>query len=86
LPLGYDRFTKQTFGNKELILNCVNYLCDMQNLLEARTKEYKLRLLDRAKTKQQRLKWQLINVLLPAIIIAFLGVLFTYFRKKKYSH
>jgi ABC-2 type transport system permease protein len=85
LPLGYDRFTKQTFGNKELILNCVNYLCDMQNLLEARTKEYKLRLLDRAKTKQQRLKWQLINVLLPIIIIAFLGVVFTYFRKKKYS-
>jgi ABC-2 type transport system permease protein len=57
----------------------------MQNLLEARTKEYKLRLLDRAKTKQQRVKWQLINVLLPIIIIAFLGVVFTYFRKKKYS-
>ncbi len=85
LPLGYDRFTKQTFGNKELILNCVNYLCNMQGLLEARTKEYKLRLLDRPKINEERTKWQIINIVLPVLLVILSGILFVYFRKRKYS-
>lgn len=85
LPLGYDRFTQQTFGNKEFMLNCVNYLCDMNGLLEARTKEYKLRMLDRPKINKERLKWQIINVLLPVLLVIFCGLLFAYIRNKKYS-
>ncbi len=85
LPLGYDRFTKQTFGNKELILNCINYLCDMQGLLEARTKEYKLRLLDRPKITKERVKWQIINVVLPVLLVILSGAFFIYFRKRRYA-
>jgi ABC-2 type transport system permease protein len=85
LPLGYDRVTQQTFGNKEFILNCVNYLCNMNDLLEARSKDYKLRLLDKAKINQQRLKWQFINVVVPIILIILSGLFFSYRRKKKYS-
>jgi ABC-2 type transport system permease protein len=85
LPLGYDRFTKQTFGNKELILNCVNYLCDMNGLLESRTKSFKLRLLDRAKIGKERVKWQIINVLLPILFVVLCGLLFNFFKKRQYS-
>ena len=85
LPLGYDRFTKQTYGNKELILNCVNYLCDMHGLLESRTKEYKLRMLDKPKITKERTKWQIINVLLPILLVVLGGFAFNYFRKKRYS-
>ncbi len=85
LPLGYDRYTKQTFGNKEFVLNCVNYLCNKHHLMEARTKEHKLRLLDQTKINDQRLKWQLINVAIPILLLIALGMLFNYLRKRKYT-
>lgn len=85
LPLGYDRYTKQTFGNKELLLNCIHYLCDMENLLEARTKNHQLRLLDKAKTQEHRLVWQLINIALPIVLVILSGLLLYYIRKRKYS-
>lgn len=85
LPLGYDRYTKQTFGNKELILNCVNYLCDLEALMEARSKEYKLRMLDKPQILKHRFKWQLINVGLPIFMVLILGLLYNYYRKKKFA-
>lgn len=85
LPLGYDRYTKQTFGNKEFIENCVNYLCDKEHLMESRTKEHKLRLLDKAKINNERLKWQLINLALPVLLIIAFGLLFNLMRKRKYA-
>ena len=85
LPLGYDRYTKQTFGNKELILNCVNYLCDMQGLMEARSKEFKLRLLDRPQVLEHRLKWQVINLLIPILLVILFGLGYNFYRKNKFA-
>ncbi|MBI9068133.1 MAG: gliding motility-associated ABC transporter substrate-binding protein GldG [Salinivirgaceae bacterium] len=85
LPLGYDRYTKQTFGNKELLLNCINYLCNNEGLMETRAKEYKLRLLDKPKIVEQRLKWQIINIIMPLIVLLLFGFIYFYFRKKTYS-
>jgi len=47
LPLGFDQFTGETFGNKEFILNAMNYLTDGQGLISLRSREMKLRLLDK---------------------------------------
>ncbi len=85
LPLGCDRYTKQTFGNKEFVLNCINYLCDKHHLMEARTKEHKLRLLNQTKVNNQRLKWQLLNVVVPILLVIAFGILFNYIRKRKYT-
>lgn len=85
LPLGYDRFTRQTFANKELMLNCINYLCDLEGLMEARSKEYKLRMLDKPKIATERFFWQAINLLLPVILVAVLGVAYHFYRKRKYA-
>ncbi|MFO7656008.1 MAG: gliding motility-associated ABC transporter substrate-binding protein GldG [Bacteroidales bacterium] len=85
IPLGLDRYTNQTFGNKDFIINAVNYLTNQEGLIQLRSKEFKLRLLDRVKIKEQRLTWQLINTLLPLLIVVFSGILFNYLRKKKYS-
>ena len=63
LPLGYDKYTNQTYGNKNFILNCVNYLCDDSGLIGVRARELTLRLLDKKKLKNERLKWQLMNTL-----------------------
>jgi len=84
-PLGYDKYSKQTFGNKNFMVNCVDYLCDESGLIEVRMKEIKLRLLDRAKLKKDKLKWQLINMVVPVALLTLFGVLHAWLRKRKYT-
>lgn len=83
-PLGYDRYTQQTYGNKNFILNCVDYLCDDSGILELRGKEFKLRLLDSSKTSEEAsIGW--FNVLSPILIILLYGIFRLWFRKRKYG-
>lgn len=84
-PLGYDRYTNQSFANKTFLLNCVNYLLDDDGLLQLRSREVKLRLLDKKKINLQRNKWQMINVVLPLGLVILIGMIQFYIRKKKYS-
>jgi ABC-2 type transport system permease protein len=84
-PLGYDRFTNQQYGNKNFILNCVNYLMDDSGLITVRSRELKLRLLDRERIKTEKGKWQVIAVSLPLLSIALLGTYRYFARKRKYT-
>lgn len=84
LPLGYDRYTKRTFANKTFLVNCVNYLLDDEGMLQLRSREVKLRLLDIKKINQHRSKWQIVNVLLPMLIIIAFATIQFYLRKRKY--
>jgi len=85
LPLGYDKKTGQTFGNKEFLLNSVNYLLDDTGLMSVRNKEVKIPFLDVARIANEKQKWQLINILFPLLLLGIFGISFTYFRKRKYS-
>jgi len=85
LPLGYDQFTRETFGNKDFLLNAVNFLCDDSGLISVRSRELKLRLLDSTKLNSQRLFWQLINTLVPLFLIIGFGIAKYRLRKNKYS-
>lgn len=85
LPLGYDRHTGQTFGNRELILNAMNYLCDDSGLMAVRSRELKLRALDVNKARENLLTWQLVNILLPVILIIIFGIIQFTLRKRRYS-
>ena len=84
-PLGYYMFTKQQFANKDFIINCIQYLADDQGILETRNKEVKLRLLNTVKVEDEKLKWQLINMLLPVVLIVLFGIGFNAYRKRKYA-
>jgi ABC-2 type transport system permease protein len=84
-PLGFDRNTQQTFANKIFLLNCMNYLLDDVGLLQLRSREVKLRLLDKKKTALQRPKWQFINVAMPLVVIIGFALLQFYLRKRKYG-
>lgn len=84
-PLGYDKYTNQTFANKKFLVNCMNYLLDDEGLLQLRSREVKLRLLDIKKVALQKNKWQMYNVLLPPIIILIFAVIQYYTRRKKYA-
>jgi len=84
-PLGYDRYTNQQFGNKRFLLNCMDYLCDDSGIIEVRAKEIKLRLLDKGKIKSERLKWQIVNMLVPIVLILIFGLTNKIIRKRKYT-
>lgn len=84
-PLGYDQYTQQTYGNKNFILNCINYLCDDSGLISVRSRELTLRLLDKKKIKNEKLKWQLMNTVIPLLTILIFGLIYTIRRKRKYG-
>lgn len=85
LELGFDRFSGRKFGNKEFLLNCVNYLLEDNGLINIRAKEVKVSFLDPQKIVAQKTKWQLINIALPLVLLAIFGFAFNYIRRKKYS-
>ena len=85
LPAGYDRFTGQQFGNRDLVLNAMNYLCDDSGLISVRSRELKLRMLDQTRVKAEELKWQLINTAVPVLLVILFGFAQFYYRKRRYS-
>ena len=84
-PLGYDRYTKQTYGNKPFIVNGIHYLADKESLISIRGKEVKMRLLDRTRVSQERVKWQVINLLIPVVLIVIFGLTKNFIRRRKYT-
>jgi len=84
-PLGYYKFTKQQFANKDFILNCIQYLADNQGILTTRNKEVKLRLLNTVKVDDEKVKWQVINILVPILLIVIFGIGFNAYRRRKYA-
>jgi len=85
LALGFDKFTGRTYGNKEFLLNAVNYLLDDTGLLKVRNKEVKIPLLDVARIAKEKQKWQLINIIVPLVLLGLFGLGYKYYRKKKYA-
>lgn len=85
LPLGYDKYTNQQFGNPELILNMMNYLTDDSGLISIRSRELKLRLLDRTKVEEERTYWQILNTVLPVLLVLIFGIIQSIMRKRKYA-
>jgi len=83
--LGFDPFLNETFANEEFILNALAYMMDSDGLILARNKEIKIRPLDTVKVENERLKWQLVNLVLPVIILLVFGVVRYYLRKRKYT-
>ncbi len=85
MELGFDKMTNQFYGNKEFLLNTVNYLLDDSGLINIRTRQIAVPFLDPQKTVEQRSKWQMLNILLPLGLLALFGIVFTFYRKRKYT-
>ena len=83
--LGFDKYTGQTFGNKEFLINVANYLLDDTGLINIRSKEIAVAFLNPEKITEEKTKWQLLNILLPLVLLGVFGFVFNYLRKKKYA-
>ncbi len=84
-PLGEDRYSGQSFGNKTFLLNIADFLTNDADLIQLRSKEIKLRLLDKGRLKAEKSTWQLINTVIPVIVIILLGIFQHFHRKRKYA-
>jgi len=85
LELGYDKWTNNLYANKEFLMNCVNYLLDDNGLINIRSKEVDLPILDKEKVYDTYTLSQVITVAVPIGILMLFGVVFTFLRKRKYS-
>ncbi|WP_203255686.1 gliding motility-associated ABC transporter substrate-binding protein GldG [Hyunsoonleella ulvae] len=83
--LGFDRWTGKLYGNKEFLLNSVNYLLDDNGLINIRSKEIEVAFLNQEKIAEEKTLWQLLNIGLPIALLSLFGFGFNYYRKKKYA-
>ena len=85
LPLGFDQYTQITYGNKDFIENAVSYLVEGEGLIGIRSRELKIRLLDMKKIKDNALLWQIVNVVLPSVIMIIFGFILALIRKIRFT-
>ena len=85
LELGYDKWTNKMYANKEFLMNCVNYLLDDTGLINIRSKEVDLPLLDKEKVYEEYTYTQFLTVGLPLVLLLLFGIVITYLRKRQFG-
>jgi len=85
LQMGTNMFTKQQYANREFLLNALEYMVDQSGILETRGKDFTLRLLDKTKYEESKSFWQILNIVLPVLVVMFFIALYQYFRKLRYG-
>ncbi len=84
-PLGFDPFTNYTFANQDLLLNMIAFLVDENGLIRARNKEIKIRPLDREQASSEKLFWQVVNLVLPLLLLMTYGFFRSYLRNRRFA-
>ncbi len=82
LPVGVNMYSQYQYANRDFLSNCLEYLTDRSGILEARGKDYTLRLLDKKKLEEQKTTWQLLNIALPVLFIVLFGIIFQLVRRR----
>lgn len=85
LPMGMNFYTRYTYANKDFFTNCIEYLVNPTDILKTRAKEYRLRSLDPRKVDDQKATWQLINLVLPVLLVILAGWIYQALRKRRYT-
>lgn len=84
IPEAYPAF-RYTYANSEFVMNCIEYLVDNSGILETRSKDLTLRLLDKKKLDAEKTKWQLVNIIVPLLLVILFGTVYQFIRRRKYS-
>lgn len=84
LELGYDKWTNNFYGNREFLVNSVNYLLEDSGLINIRNKEVAIPMTDPQKVAERKTRWQLLNIGLPVLLVLIIGGLFNATRKRRY--
>ncbi len=84
-PLGFNQNDNTTYANKDLLINAVEYLIDPDGVIEARSKEVKLRLLDNVRARDEKTLWQVLNIATPLLLLGLFAWIFNWRRKRRYA-
>jgi gliding-associated putative ABC transporter substrate-binding component GldG len=85
VELGFDAVTNHTFANRELILNLVAFLTDDSGLITTRTREVRVRPLDKEKVRESRTYWQFVNLGAPLLLVVLIGLTKAWLRHRRYG-
>jgi ABC-type uncharacterized transport system involved in gliding motility auxiliary subunit len=85
LAMGMNNYTRQSFANRDFISNCLFYLTGGAAVLEARGKEYRLRVLDKEALEKNKGFWQAFALLAPMLFPLLLMGYTGWVRKRKYA-
>lgn len=83
-PLGYDKYTGKKFANSDFLENTLSYLLDKEGIIKTKLKELKYRPLDKLKIKTEKKKWQIVNLLIPVLLLAVFFFCKQYLRQKSF--
>ncbi|MBS0000751.1 MAG: gliding motility-associated ABC transporter substrate-binding protein GldG [Cyclobacteriaceae bacterium] len=83
--LGYDPYLQAEFANAGFILNALAFLMDEDGVILSRNREVTIRPLDKVRVENEKVKWQMINLVIPIILVIMFGIIRYYWRKQKYS-
>lgn len=84
-PAGYDVYTRTMFDNTQFIVNCINYLCADDDLLQLRAKNFKIGNLDNEKIRNKKTFWAILNITLPLLLITIMGIVLIVMRNVRFS-
>lgn len=84
VPLGYDEYSGQMYGNRDFLLNGINWLCDDEGWMQLRGRNLAFYMLDKTRLKSERPKWEMINLFIPLALVAGGGMIFAGVRRRKY--
>jgi ABC-type uncharacterized transport system involved in gliding motility auxiliary subunit len=85
LGMGMNNYTRQPFANRDFISNVLFYLTGGEEVIAARSKIFRLRLVDKAKMENEKLFWQVMNVVMPLFLLGCFYFLNSFYRKRKYA-
>lgn len=84
-PLGFDPYAQYTFSNQQFVMNMLQYMLDERGIITARAKEIMVRPLDDVQVQDEKIYWQLLNLLIPVVLIVIFGIIRFFIRKRKFT-
>jgi gliding-associated putative ABC transporter substrate-binding component GldG len=85
LQMGMNAYTRQQYANRSFLLNTLEYLTDSTGILETRSKDYTLRLLDDKRVEAERLQWQLMDIVAPMLLMLLFIAAWQFWRKRRFG-
>lgn len=84
-PAGYDIYTRTMFDNTQFIINCVNYLCADDDLLQLRAKNFKIGSLNNEIIRSHKTLLSILNICIPLLLVIIMGIILIVLRKVRFS-
>ena len=85
LPMGEQQYENYQFANREFLMNAVDYMVNPNGVLQARNKDFTLRLLDKQKILTEKTFWQLLNIALPIALVLLFGWVYQWWRRRRFA-